>query len=204
MRAATPLLLHIFPSFATGGAQVRFTTIANRLGGAFRHAIFAMDGRYEARTLLDSCARRPLPAGRRGQRRHARQSASFPCRAARSAAGPAGDEQLGQHRMGVGADRHGRAASAYGRRLRPGGAHTPATAPRAGAPVAAAPCHGGGAIASCWNIWRVRCGGCLPRICVVSRTGWTFRASPRCARRATDQWLSALSPRCGQRRISRG
>jgi glycosyltransferase involved in cell wall biosynthesis len=54
MRAATPLLLHIFPSFSTGGAQVRFTTIANRLGGAFRHAIFAMDGRYEARTLLDS------------------------------------------------------------------------------------------------------------------------------------------------------
>jgi glycosyltransferase involved in cell wall biosynthesis len=52
MRAATPLLLHIFPSFATGGAQVRFTTIANRLGDAFRHAIFAMDGRYEARTLL--------------------------------------------------------------------------------------------------------------------------------------------------------
>jgi glycosyltransferase involved in cell wall biosynthesis len=52
MRAAAPLLLHIFPTFSTGGAQVRFTTIANRLGGAFRHAIFAMDGRYEARNLL--------------------------------------------------------------------------------------------------------------------------------------------------------
>jgi glycosyltransferase involved in cell wall biosynthesis len=54
MRAATPLLLHVFPSFSTGGAQVRFTTIANRLGGAFRHAIFAMDGRYDARVLLES------------------------------------------------------------------------------------------------------------------------------------------------------
>jgi glycosyltransferase involved in cell wall biosynthesis len=54
MRPAAPLLLHVFPSFSIGGAQVRFTTIANRLGGAFRHAIVAMDKRYEARALLDS------------------------------------------------------------------------------------------------------------------------------------------------------
>ena len=53
MRTTAPLLLHIFATFATGGAQVRFVTIANRLGGAFRHAIVAMDGHYEARALLD-------------------------------------------------------------------------------------------------------------------------------------------------------
>jgi len=47
------LLLHIFPTFSVGGAQVRFVTIANRLGDAFRHAVFAMDGHYEACGLLD-------------------------------------------------------------------------------------------------------------------------------------------------------
>jgi glycosyltransferase involved in cell wall biosynthesis len=53
MRAAAPLLLHVFASFATGGPQVRFATLANRLGEQFRHAVVAMDGRYEARALLD-------------------------------------------------------------------------------------------------------------------------------------------------------
>lgn len=53
MAAAVPLLLHVFPSFAVGGAQVRFTTLANRLGSQFRHAVVAMDGRKEARAMLD-------------------------------------------------------------------------------------------------------------------------------------------------------
>ena len=53
MRAAAPLLLHVFASFATGGPQVRFATLANRLGGRFRHVVVAMDGRQEARELLD-------------------------------------------------------------------------------------------------------------------------------------------------------
>ena len=53
MRAAAPLLLHVFATFATGGPQVRFATLANRLGGRFRHAVVAMDGRQEARALLD-------------------------------------------------------------------------------------------------------------------------------------------------------
>lgn len=51
--AAPPLLLHVFATFTTGGPQVRFATIANRLGRAFRHAVVSMDGRYEARALLD-------------------------------------------------------------------------------------------------------------------------------------------------------
>ena len=53
MHAAAPLLLHVFPSFGIGGPQVRFATLANRLGGRFRHAVVSMDGRQEARALLD-------------------------------------------------------------------------------------------------------------------------------------------------------
>lgn len=51
--AAAPLLLHAFPSFEVGGAQVRFTTLANQFGPRFRHAIVAMDGNLSARTRLD-------------------------------------------------------------------------------------------------------------------------------------------------------
>lgn len=53
MGAAAPLVLHVFPTFAVGGAQVRFTTLANRLGGQFRHSVVAMDGQQQARALLD-------------------------------------------------------------------------------------------------------------------------------------------------------
>lgn len=50
---SAPLLLHVFATFAVGGPQLRFATLANRLGGEFRHAVVAMDGRIEARALLD-------------------------------------------------------------------------------------------------------------------------------------------------------
>jgi glycosyltransferase involved in cell wall biosynthesis len=53
MSASPPLLLHVFTNFETGGAQVRFTILANRLGRQFRHAVVAMNGRHEARALLD-------------------------------------------------------------------------------------------------------------------------------------------------------
>lgn len=53
MRATEPLLLHVFPSFRIGGPQVRFATLANRLGRRFRHAVVTMDGRREACSLLD-------------------------------------------------------------------------------------------------------------------------------------------------------
>lgn len=39
-----PLLLHVFPSFAVGGAQVRFAALANRYGTRWRHAVVALDG----------------------------------------------------------------------------------------------------------------------------------------------------------------
>ena len=37
-------LLHVFPSFAVGGAQIRMATLANHFGPSWRHAIVAMDG----------------------------------------------------------------------------------------------------------------------------------------------------------------
>ncbi|MCC6718241.1 MAG: glycosyltransferase, partial [Acetobacteraceae bacterium] len=50
---AAPLLLHVFSTFAVGGAQMRFATLANHFGGAFRHAIVALDGNVACCSLLD-------------------------------------------------------------------------------------------------------------------------------------------------------
>lgn len=50
--AAPPLLLHVFPSFDVGGAQVRFAAFANRFGAAYRHAVIAMDGNLACRARL--------------------------------------------------------------------------------------------------------------------------------------------------------
>lgn len=50
---SAPLLLHVFPGFTTGGAQVRFASIANRFGRRWRHAIVAMDGVTTCRERLD-------------------------------------------------------------------------------------------------------------------------------------------------------
>ncbi len=46
------LLLHVFPSFAAGGAQMRFVTLAGHFGQDFRHAVIAMDGDLSCRTRL--------------------------------------------------------------------------------------------------------------------------------------------------------
>ncbi len=48
-----PSLLHVFPTFAIGGMQTQFATVANALGGAFHHAIVALDGRTQCRAKLD-------------------------------------------------------------------------------------------------------------------------------------------------------
>ncbi len=53
-RITPPLVLHVFPSFAVGGAQVRFAALANRFGDAFRHAVVALDG-------VTECSRRLAP-----------------------------------------------------------------------------------------------------------------------------------------------
>lgn len=48
-----PLILHVFPSFAVGGVQVRFAAIVNRFGRRWRHAVIAMDGDLSCRERLD-------------------------------------------------------------------------------------------------------------------------------------------------------
>ena len=40
-----PLLLHVFPTFDSGGAQTRFLALANYFGTGLRHVVIAMDGR---------------------------------------------------------------------------------------------------------------------------------------------------------------
>ncbi len=48
-----PLILHIFPSFAVGGAQMRMATLANQFGPRFRHAIIALDQQVACRDHLN-------------------------------------------------------------------------------------------------------------------------------------------------------
>jgi glycosyltransferase involved in cell wall biosynthesis len=45
-------LLHVFPGFGPGGAQMRFASVANHLGPTYRHLIVAMNGATEAVRLL--------------------------------------------------------------------------------------------------------------------------------------------------------
>jgi glycosyltransferase involved in cell wall biosynthesis len=49
-----PLLLHVFPTFEVGGAQVRFAAIANRFGARWRHAIVSLDGGLSCGERLSS------------------------------------------------------------------------------------------------------------------------------------------------------
>jgi glycosyltransferase involved in cell wall biosynthesis len=74
LRAALPpgeakLLLHVFPTFAVGGAQVRFAAIANRFPGRWRHAVIALDGRTSCAERLGpgvTWAALPFPARAEG------------------------------------------------------------------------------------------------------------------------------------------
>lgn len=47
-----PLVVHVFPTFAVGGAQVRFAAIANHFGTAFRHIVVSLDGDLGCRDRL--------------------------------------------------------------------------------------------------------------------------------------------------------
>jgi glycosyltransferase involved in cell wall biosynthesis len=51
--AAAPLVVHVFPTIAVGGAQVRFAALANHFGPAFRHMVVALDGELACRERLD-------------------------------------------------------------------------------------------------------------------------------------------------------
>jgi glycosyltransferase involved in cell wall biosynthesis len=47
-----PTLLHVFPTFRVGGAQVRFAQLANHFGTDYRHLVIAMDGATDCRSRL--------------------------------------------------------------------------------------------------------------------------------------------------------
>ena len=49
-----PLVVHVFPTFAVGGAQVRFAAIANHFGREFRHIVVSLDGDLGCRERLRS------------------------------------------------------------------------------------------------------------------------------------------------------
>jgi glycosyltransferase involved in cell wall biosynthesis len=62
-------LLHAFSTFAVGGQQTRFVSLANALGDRYRHTILAMDGNYEAASGLDpnvQCSIRRMPVVKSG------------------------------------------------------------------------------------------------------------------------------------------
>ena len=46
------LVVHVFPTFAIGGAQVRFAALANHFGPEFRHIVVSLDGDLSCRTRL--------------------------------------------------------------------------------------------------------------------------------------------------------
>lgn len=48
MKNRLPHLVHVFPSFAVGGVQVRITQVTRGLRGKYRHTIIALDGHFEA------------------------------------------------------------------------------------------------------------------------------------------------------------
>jgi glycosyltransferase involved in cell wall biosynthesis len=52
--APAPLVVHVFPGFAVGGAQVRFAALANHFGTEFRHIVVALDGDLGCRERLDA------------------------------------------------------------------------------------------------------------------------------------------------------
>ncbi|WP_170985129.1 glycosyltransferase family 4 protein [Roseomonas sp. AR75] len=65
---AAPLVLSVFPSFAVGGAQVRFCALANRFGPRWRHVIAALDGETGCAERLHpevphALLPRPVPRG---------------------------------------------------------------------------------------------------------------------------------------------
>ncbi|MFO0292921.1 MAG: glycosyltransferase [Rhodospirillales bacterium] len=61
-----PRLLHVFPSFAIGGMQTQFATLANALGDGYGHAVVTLDGRMQCRAKLDAATPHEIlaaPAG---------------------------------------------------------------------------------------------------------------------------------------------
>ena len=49
-------ILHVFPTFAAAGAQVRAVTLINSMGPSWRHSILSLDGNHGAASRLDNSA----------------------------------------------------------------------------------------------------------------------------------------------------
>jgi glycosyltransferase involved in cell wall biosynthesis len=64
-----PLLLHVLPSFAVGGVQVRLARAINALGQRYRHRIVALDGNRAAARLIDATASDVAVDGATSERR---------------------------------------------------------------------------------------------------------------------------------------
>jgi len=75
MSDPAPLILHVFPTFAVGGAQIRFAMLANDAGPAFRHLVLSLDGRLDARVRIDPSVDISYPE--RVGRKHAFLSSVF-------------------------------------------------------------------------------------------------------------------------------
>jgi glycosyltransferase involved in cell wall biosynthesis len=45
-------LVHVFPTFAVGGSQVRFAALAQALGDRYRHTVISLSNSFEAASLL--------------------------------------------------------------------------------------------------------------------------------------------------------
>ena len=45
-------LLHVFPTFAVGGSQMRFAQLARLPGGRYRHTVIALDGNIDMAARL--------------------------------------------------------------------------------------------------------------------------------------------------------
>jgi len=63
-----PLILHVFPTFAVGGAQVRCCAVVNRFGGRWRHVVIPLDGREDSLERIQpgidlTCAPSPVRPG---------------------------------------------------------------------------------------------------------------------------------------------
>jgi glycosyltransferase involved in cell wall biosynthesis len=57
-----PLVAHVFPTFAVGGAQVRFAAIANHFARGFRHIVVSLDGNLACRERLSPDLHVTFPA----------------------------------------------------------------------------------------------------------------------------------------------
>src|ERR1700722_16740548 len=63
-------LLHVFPTFAVGGAQRRFVELAHRQAAAYRHTIVALDGNFEMASGLSDRIDFKLAVAKHDKSRH--------------------------------------------------------------------------------------------------------------------------------------